>query len=77
MLYDYHHGKDFADEGLEQNRSMFILFTPEEARRFQQLFGAQNFDKVDFKKFSKFLNPAIKKYDFSFRKLLTESDPRK
>lgn len=77
MLYDYHHGKDFADEGLEQNRSMFILFTPEEARRFQLLFGAQNFDKVDFKKFSKFLNPALKKYDFSFRQLLTQSDSRK
>lgn len=77
MLYDYHHGKDFADEGLEQNRSMFILFTPEEARRYEQLFGAQNFEKVDFRKFSKYLNPAIKKYDFSFRHLLTQSDQRK
>ncbi|MFZ6875573.1 ABC transporter substrate-binding protein [Undibacterium sp. Di27W] len=77
MLYDYHHGKDFIDEGLELDRSMFILFTPEESRRFQSLFGAQNFDKLDFRKFSKVLHPAIKKYDFSFRQLLNQAEVRK
>ena len=77
ILYDYHHGRDFADEGLELDRSMFILFTAEEARRFRHSFGAQNFDKLDFKKFSKVLNPAIKKYDFSFRQILNQADSRK
>ena len=72
MLYDYHHGKDFADEGLEQERSMFILFTQDEARRYQRLFGDMNFTRIDFKKFSKFLNPVLKKYDFSFRQLLNQ-----
>ncbi|MFZ6758255.1 ABC transporter substrate-binding protein [Undibacterium sp. Ji50W] len=70
MLYDYHHGKDFIKEGLELERSMFILFTPEEARRFEGMFGDMNFSRVDFKKFSKVLNPAVKKYNFSFRQLL-------
>lgn len=70
MLYDYHHGKDFSDEGLELERPMFILFSAEEAQRFQQLFGNLNFTQIDFKKFSKAINPAIKKYDFSFRQLL-------
>lgn len=77
MLYDYHHGKDFADEGLELESSMFILFTPEEARRFQHLFGAMNFDKVDFKRYSKVINPSVKKYNFSFRQLLNQQDLHK
>jgi len=77
MLHDYHHGKDFADEGMELERSMFILFTPHEARRFQHLFGAQNYERLDFRRFSKALNPAVKKYDFSFRQLLNQADLRK
>ena len=28
MIYDYHHGRDFADEGLELERAMFAEFTP-------------------------------------------------
>ena len=28
MIYDYHHGRDFADEGLELERPMFAEFTP-------------------------------------------------
>ncbi len=70
MLYDYHHGRDFVDEGMELERSMFILFSADDARRFQHLFGDMNFDQVDFKRFSKVIHPAIKKYDFSFRQLL-------
>ncbi|MFZ6723152.1 ABC transporter substrate-binding protein [Undibacterium sp. Ji49W] len=72
MLYDYHHGKDFINEGLELERSMFILFTPEEARLFQSRFGDMNFSRVDFRKFSKVFNPAVKKYNFSFRQLLAK-----
>ncbi|MBC3885166.1 ABC transporter substrate-binding protein [Undibacterium sp. FT31W] len=73
MLYDYHHGRDFIDEGLELNRPMFILLNKEEARHFQMLFGQMNFDKVNFRKFSKVLNPLLKKYDFSFRQLLIQT----
>lgn len=72
MLYDYHHGKDFKDEGLELDRSMFILFSKDEARRFQRHFGRLDFSQVDFKKFSKVLNPKLKKYDFNFRQILTQ-----
>jgi hypothetical protein len=43
MLYDYHHGKDFKEEGLELDRSMFILFSKDDARRFQRHFGRLEF----------------------------------
>lgn len=76
MLYDYHHGKDFKDEGLELDRSMFILFSKNDARRFQRHFGRLDFNQVDFKKFSKVLNPKLNKYEFNFRQILTQVEKR-
>ncbi|MFZ6772819.1 ABC transporter substrate-binding protein [Undibacterium sp. SXout7W] len=77
MLHDYHHGKDFQDEGLELERPMFILFSTQEAQRFQSQFSDLNFHKINFRKFSKVLNPAVKKYEFSFRQLLQQTEGRK
>lgn len=74
MLYDYQHGHDFIDEGLELDRSMFILFTRQEALRFRHLFARLSFDKVDFRRFSKVLNPGLKTYNFSFRQLLNQTE---
>ena len=39
MVYDYHRGRDFASEGLELERPMFALLTPDLAHRYQQRFG--------------------------------------
>lgn len=71
MLYDYHHGRDFAtEEGLELDQSMFVLFTPNLADRYLERYGDMHFERVDFRRFSKVLNPKLKRYDFSFRQLL-------
>lgn len=71
MLYDYHHGHDFAaEEGLELDQSMFVLFTPNLADRFLERYGDLRFDRVDFRRYSKVLNPKLKRYDFSFGQLL-------
>ena len=69
MLYDYHHGRDFASEGLELERPMFTLFTPAMARRYQQRFG-QGFDRLDVRPYSKVLNPTVQRYQFGFAQLL-------
>ena len=71
LLYDFHHGRDFAkDEGLELDQSMFVSFTPQLASRFIERYGKIDFDQVDFRRFSKVLNPGLKRYDFSFGHLL-------
>ncbi len=71
LLYDFHHGRDFAkDEGLELDQSMFVSFTPQLASRFIERYGKMDFDQVDFRRFSKVLNPGLKRYDFSFGQLL-------
>lgn len=71
MLYDYENGRDFAlTEGLELSLSMFTLFTQKDADRFVARFGKLQFNQVNFRRFSKVLNPKLKHYDFNFRQLL-------
>ncbi len=77
MLYDYHNGKDFADEGMELTKSMFILFSKEDLSRFRFLFGDVNFAQTNFRKFSKVLNPSIKSYHFSFTQLMSQTEEKK
>jgi hypothetical protein len=69
MIYDYHHGRDFADEGLELQQSMFAEFTPQLVDRYVQKFG-RGFDSIDFGRYSKAKNPQLKRYNFSFAQLL-------
>lgn len=69
MLYDYHHGHDFADEGLQLERSMFVLFDPASARAFEARFG-KHYDRIDFRRYSKVLNPGLPRYAFGFAQLL-------
>ena len=71
LLYDYAHGRDFArDEGVELDQSMFMLFSLPEAERFEQRFGELDFGQVDFRRYSKVLNPRLRRYNFAFRQLL-------
>lgn len=70
MLYDYDRGVDFVNEGLELDRSMFTLFDAAAAERFLRDYGELDFSRVDFRRYSKALNPRLKRYDFSFRQLL-------
>ena len=65
MLYDYHHGKDFKSEGLELREPLFVLLDAETAQRFLHRFGNEDFSAVDFRQFSKWLHPELKKYQFS------------
>lgn len=69
MIYDYHHGRDFADEGLELDRSMFALFDAALADVFLARFG-ERYDSLDFRRYSKVLNPRLRRYEFGFAQLL-------
>ncbi|MDX1754585.1 MAG: ABC transporter substrate-binding protein [Marinobacter sp.] len=70
LLYDYHHGIDFADsEGLELERPMFSLFTPELASRYLERF-AEPVPQIDFTRYSKHRNPGLRRYRFDFGQLL-------
>ena len=65
----YAHGVDFASEGLELEYPMFMLLDESNIPAFEARF-VQVQTRVDFKTFSKFHNPKIKKYDFDIGRLL-------
>ncbi|MFK7827044.1 MAG: ABC transporter substrate-binding protein [Oligoflexales bacterium] len=72
MLYDYHNGKDFAEsEGIRTESKMGIIHQ-DNISDYLKYFKDSNWDKIDFKKFSKVLNPNIKKYDFSLDTILNQ-----
>jgi hypothetical protein len=69
MIYDYAHGRDFRDEGLDLDRPMFTSFDATTAGIFQARYG-ESFDSVDFRRYSKALNPKLARYNFDFGQLL-------
>jgi len=70
MLYDYEHGKDFASEGLELQRPLFVRFDAALAQRYLKAYGDADFSRVDFASYSKVKNPSIQRYRFSFQAVL-------
>lgn len=75
MLYDYDRGRDFINEGLELERPLFTRFDAALARRYLQRYSEGDFSSIDFARFSKVHNPAIKRYAFSLLPLLPEAVP--
>lgn len=69
LIYDHFRSRDFRDEGLMQERSMFALFDPRLADVFLSRFG-QGYGRIDFRRYSKLLNPQLRHYDFGFAQLL-------
>lgn len=65
MLYDYHHGKDFRRDGRDVVLPLFELLDEERAQRFLARFGDEDFSGIDFRQFSKHLNPQQRNYQFS------------
>ncbi|MBB5203101.1 hypothetical protein HNQ51_000394 [Inhella inkyongensis] len=70
LLHDHHRGLDFMSEGLELQRPMFMLFDAPQARRFLQRFGDGQALALDFRPYSKALNPGLKRYPFQLEGLL-------
>jgi len=64
LIYDYHHGKDFATSGVTM-RSHMGLIDRDNAQSFLSFLDRNNWKKIDFKRFTKAHNPNLKEYDFS------------
>lgn len=67
MLYDYHHGYDFEQL---RTKSTFMSLNKDNVQSYLENFGDHNWDKIDFKKYSKLYNKELKKYKFDFNSLL-------
>lgn len=71
MLRDYHDGIDFAAEGLEQVFPMGAI-DRSNVDAYLEHFGDQCWDKIDFTRFSKSLNPQLGRYEFTLEKVLEQ-----
>src|SRR5258708_3765542 len=62
MIYDYDHGRDFADEGLELERPMFAELTPRLVDRYLERFSG-GLAGGDFGRDSNVDNQPLQRYD--------------
>ncbi|MBB2484340.1 ABC transporter substrate-binding protein [Mitsuaria sp. WAJ17] len=69
MIHDHHHGRDFKDLGLMQQQGMFTLFSEQDARRFLVRHG-KGLNGLDFRRYSRVLNPSLARYAFDAQVLL-------
>jgi ABC-type sugar transport system substrate-binding protein len=70
LLYDYFHGADFAEESVDM-RSPMVALTKENIDAYIR-FSQSDWEQIDFTKFSKKLNPKLKKYNFSLDAVLDQ-----
>ena len=74
LLYDYFHGIDFYDEvGTKIQLNMSIL-TKNNVNKYLEKYSSQNWNKIDFRKYSKVLNKKLIKYDFSLESLYNDGE---
>lgn len=70
LLYDYYHGHDFASERTDWRIELAIA-TPKNWQTYQPLITPRKYKDVDFRKFSKTLNPNLRRYDFRLSDLVS------
>ena len=72
LLYDYHWGKDFAQEGVQLKMKIFEVFDAENIDNYLSKFGDENWGEINFTAFSKVLNPSVQTYNFSLKAFLSQ-----
>lgn len=68
MLYDHINGVDVPASG----KSTFSSITSENVEIFRKHFSNENWEQIDFRQFSKHLNPDMKEYDFNLDAILRQ-----
>lgn len=65
VFYDYFHGIKFKTNGATRFSSQMMPLTSKNIDEYQRKMNTNNWKKVNFRKFSKKLNPDLKEYNFS------------
>lgn len=74
VLKDYYEGHDFLKEehGTELKINIFGTIDSSNVDDYLKHFGDSNWNKIDFRKFSKHYNKNFQHYDFSLNKILEQ-----
>jgi ABC-type sugar transport system substrate-binding protein len=70
LLYDYHHGRDFAEAGTQLQYKIFGALHSGNIHQFLNQFGDRDWRKIDFTNFSKVLQPDTRHYQFNVESIL-------
>ncbi|MGI0115326.1 ABC transporter substrate-binding protein [Zooshikella sp. RANM57] len=71
ILHDYHFGIDFAQsEGLKMKMKLFNVIDVHNVQRYLETLGDEQWQKINFKHFSKRYNSSLTQYDFSLNSIL-------
>lgn len=73
LIHDYLNGVDFIDQGKASFTSKMIPQTSADFTKLVDIFTVldkSNLEKINFKQFSRFENPELKKYNFDLELLL-------
>jgi ABC-type sugar transport system substrate-binding protein len=71
LMYDYLHGRDFASESVRM-RSRMSAITRDNAALHVQKLSRVNWGRIDFRRFSKTLNPDLLRYNFGLPAILDQ-----
>ncbi len=72
LLHDYYYGIDFADDLGVQITTPMQAITSSNVEEYISAFGDRDWDKIDFKKFSKKHNENLESYNFSLKAILDQ-----
>jgi ABC-type sugar transport system substrate-binding protein len=73
LIYDYHHGRDFVDDLGVSFKTPMIAMSQDEIRRYVEKVGANpDWSRIDFKRFTKTHNRDLKRYDFSWARVIEQ-----
>lgn len=68
MVYDQMHGVNIPRSGT----SNFSSITADNVEMYRNAFGDGDWDQIDFRRFSKHLNPELKEYEFGLKAILKQ-----
>ncbi|MBF2051903.1 MAG: ABC transporter substrate-binding protein [Candidatus Sericytochromatia bacterium] len=71
LLYDYFSGYDFARESTMMRLGMYTFY-PHNVGRYADALADNRWDQIDFSRFSRARNPALRKYNFGFQPILAQ-----
>ncbi len=74
LLYDYHHGRDFAEEGRQLQFKIFGALENKNFHLFHDFYGDRNWAKIHFTRYSKVSNLRLQQYQFDIETLLKVKD---
>ncbi len=77
LIYDFLHGIDFAEEGTSSMRTPMPLITKKNVEVFlknanDEKLSKENLRKIKFDRYSKKLNPKVKRYNFDIEDIFSQ-----